>query len=202
MGRNSTARDQLIDSAIGLMHDRGYTAVGIKEICDKAGVKKGSFFHFFPSKRDLALAVLDKQWQSVEEGLLKPAFHKDVPPLERIQNMFLMSYEYQCTNKAIYGQMLGCPFGILAAEMSTQDETLRQKVQFVFDGIAAYFEDALIDVLKENNSLRINPKIRSQALLAYLEGSLLYAKSHNDTAFFKVLADNALLLILNPSKTH
>ena len=202
MGRTSTAKDRLIDSAIGLMHDRGYNAVGIMEICNKAGVKKGSFFHFFSSKRDLALTALDSQWQSVEENVLKPAFHKDIPPLERIQRMFLDSYKYQCTNREEYGRMLGCPFGILAAEMSTQDEMLRQKVQFIFDGIARYFEDALIDVLQENPSLRLNPQIVSQTLIAYLEGSLLFAKAHNDTELFKTLADNALLLVLNHSQVH
>ena len=202
MGRTSTAREQLIDTAIGLMHDRGYNAVGIMEICNKAGVKKGSFFHFFPSKRSLALAVLDTQWHSVVENLLEPAFLKDVPALERIQRMFLMSYEYQCANRERFEHMLGCPFGILAAEMSTQDELLRQKVEFIFDGIARYFEEAIIDVVQENPGLSLNPQISAQSLVAYLEGSLLFAKAHNDTELFKALAASALHLVLNQTQIH
>jgi TetR/AcrR family transcriptional repressor of nem operon len=58
MGRTSDARDRLIESGQGLMHERGFTAVGVSEVCAHAGVNKGSFYHFFPSKQELALAVI------------------------------------------------------------------------------------------------------------------------------------------------
>ena len=37
----------------------GYTAVSVQDICQHAGVNKGSFYYFFPAKRDLVLAVID-----------------------------------------------------------------------------------------------------------------------------------------------
>ena len=50
MGRTSTAKSRLIATAMQLMYVRGYTAVGVHEICTQASVHKGSFYHFFPSK--------------------------------------------------------------------------------------------------------------------------------------------------------
>jgi len=59
MGRTSTAKARLIATAMEIMYIRGYTAVGVHEICTQAGVHKGSFYHFFPSKQALVLAVID-----------------------------------------------------------------------------------------------------------------------------------------------
>ena len=40
-----------------------YGATTIDQICEKAGVKKGSFYYFFESKVELAVAALDEHWQ-------------------------------------------------------------------------------------------------------------------------------------------
>ena len=55
-------RQRLLDTAEKLFYARSYEDVGVQEICREAGVKKGSFYHFFPSKRDLTLAILDDSW--------------------------------------------------------------------------------------------------------------------------------------------
>ncbi|NNF95750.1 MAG: TetR/AcrR family transcriptional regulator, partial [Halobacteria archaeon] len=47
---------RIVDSAKQLMHASSYADVGVAAICEKAEVKKGSFYHFFPSKQELTLA--------------------------------------------------------------------------------------------------------------------------------------------------
>ncbi len=68
-----------------LFHRRGYNAVGLKEICAEAKVNRGSFYNFFPSKRDLVLAVIDAHWESYRDEILEPAFATDylAPDRER-----------------------------------------------------------------------------------------------------------------------
>ncbi len=53
MGRTSDARERIIQSSIELIHYLSYSSVGVNELCEHAGVKKGSFYHYFPSKSDL-----------------------------------------------------------------------------------------------------------------------------------------------------
>lgn len=62
MGRTSTARERLLDAAGTLMRHRGYSGLGVAEICAAAEVKKGSFYHFFDSKQDLTLQAIDAYW--------------------------------------------------------------------------------------------------------------------------------------------
>jgi len=57
MGRVSDARQRLLDATIDLIWQNSYGAVTVDDICERAGVKKGSFYYFFPSKTDLVVAA-------------------------------------------------------------------------------------------------------------------------------------------------
>ena len=77
MPRTSTARERLIDSACQLVHTRSYAATSVEDLCTAAGVQKGSFYHFFPTKHDLVLAAIDRQWATARSEILEPAFAPD-----------------------------------------------------------------------------------------------------------------------------
>ena len=105
MGRTSDAREILIRSAIELIHARSYSSVGVNELCEHAGVKKGSFYHFSPSKRDLTIAALDEVAAWYERDIYRPAFANDLPPLDRIERLFRWVYEYHASLTAASGRM-------------------------------------------------------------------------------------------------
>ena len=46
-GHDTSTRQRLLDAADVLMHERGYEAVGVAELCNAADAKKGSFYFFF-----------------------------------------------------------------------------------------------------------------------------------------------------------
>ena len=60
MHEQAETRQRIIDTARELISARSYHAVGVAEICRQAGAQKGSFYHYFPSKRALALTALDQ----------------------------------------------------------------------------------------------------------------------------------------------
>ncbi len=62
MSRTSTANVRLMAAAIDLMWEESYGAVTIDDICTRAEVKKGSFYYYFTSKADLAVAALEHLW--------------------------------------------------------------------------------------------------------------------------------------------
>src|SRR5271165_2514696 len=79
MGRTSDAKEKLLQVAFDLIWQQSYGAVSVDDICVRAKVKKGSFYHFFPSKSDLAVAAYEEHWQAIRpryDGLFSPL----VPP--------------------------------------------------------------------------------------------------------------------------
>src|SRR5580700_9783537 len=124
MGRTSDAKERLLRVAFDLIWQQSYGSVSVEDICDRAKVKKGSFYYFFPSKSDLAVAAYEEHWQQGRPNYDR-MFSPLVPPLERIENYCKFIIERQREMYEKSGRVLGCPFAAAAAELSTQDEKIR-----------------------------------------------------------------------------
>src|SRR5277367_3712153 len=94
MGRTSNARERLLQVAFELIWEQSYGSVSVDDICERANVKKGSFYYFFPSKSDLAVAAYEKHWQQTRPNYDR-LFSPLSPPLERIENYSKSVYEKQ-----------------------------------------------------------------------------------------------------------
>ncbi len=198
MGRVSDARKRLLEAAVDLIHTRSYTAVGVQEICARAGVQKGSFYHFFPSKRELSLAAIDELWRRIQERVIGPAFSPDLPPLARIERFFEQSAQVQRELMEQTGQVLGCPLGNLALELSTQEPILRERIETLFRAAERQIAATLEEAVRDGSAPGIDPVAGARALFAYMEGVLLVAKTRNDPDYVAELGRNALGLIGAP----
>jgi len=173
-------RQRILEVAKSRFHNRSYADVGIKEICDNAQIQKGSFYHFFPSKRDLVLAVIEDFADDWAHGFVAEAFDPKLQPMERIDYMIDAAYFWQKAAKDLEGHMPGCLFGNLALEISTQDDVLRAKLIAVFRQAKARFQDTLEQAVSKNEIAPLDTERTAEAMLAYLEGLILLAKASND----------------------
>jgi TetR/AcrR family transcriptional repressor of nem operon len=194
MGRNSDARSRLLETAMKLMYTRGYTAVGVQEICEHARVNKGSFYHFFPSKRALVLAVIDAYGQRVRD-LWQDAMAVDGSLLERMQRVFACACDAQHNLAETSGQMYGCPIGNLALELSCLDEGIRQRLRETFADWADAIEHMLRLTIANGDLPAIDTTTTAQTIVAYFEGVLMLAKIQNDPKVVKQLAQGAVYLV-------
>jgi TetR/AcrR family transcriptional repressor of nem operon len=173
-------RERILSIARELFHGNNYADVGIKQICDAAKVQKGSFYHFFPSKRDLALAVIEDMAQDWAHGFVHEAFDQQLPPMERLDYLIDAAYYWQKAAKDIEGRMPGCLFGNLVLEVSTRDDVLRAKLSAVFDRTQVRFRDTLDQAVAEGAIAPLDTDLTASAMLAFLEGIILLAKSRNE----------------------
>src|ERR1700733_12505245 len=97
-------KQKLIDTALELIWKSSYGSVSVDDICKRADVKKGSFYHFFPSKIDLAIAAMEQSYQTI-----KPAydtiFSPETPALERFDRLADFVYEAQQKSATKYGRV-------------------------------------------------------------------------------------------------
>jgi TetR/AcrR family transcriptional repressor of nem operon len=180
MSKHLDTRGRILAVAKERFHARSYADVGIQEICSSAGVQKGSFYHFFPSKRDLVMAVIDEFAEDWANGFVAEAFDPALPPMERIDYLLDAAYFWQKSVKDMHGRMPGCIFGNLALEVSTQDEVLRAKLLAVFTKAKRRFEETLVEAIEQGVIPSLHVSLTAEAMLAYLEGMILIAKAEND----------------------
>lgn len=78
------SKRRLLDAAFRVIRSRGFSATRVEDICEAAGVSKGSFFHHFQSKEDLALEAA-AHWNAVTGELFRNApYHAVADPLDRL----------------------------------------------------------------------------------------------------------------------
>ena len=78
------SKTRLLEAAIKLVRTKGYNATRVEDVCAEAGVTKGSFFHHFKTKDDLALAAVE-HWKQSAGALFEHAdYHLAPDPFDRI----------------------------------------------------------------------------------------------------------------------
>jgi TetR/AcrR family transcriptional repressor of nem operon len=185
---------RILESAKELIHASSYADVGVAAICQKANVKKGSFYHFFPSKQDLTLAVIDNYYADFKENIINEAFDPALAPLERIARFMALSIEMQVKIHQQTGHVFGCPIGNLATEVSTQHELLRSRLDRQFDKLLVLFREALQQALDNGEVSGIDVEATARGILALFEGGMLLAKTHNDPQVLRQLLPAAAQL--------
>ncbi|MGV3773925.1 MAG: TetR/AcrR family transcriptional regulator [Verrucomicrobiales bacterium] len=184
MGRVSNAKERLMEAVGELIWTGSYGATTIDQICEKAGVKKGSFYYFFESKAELAQIAIETEWK-VKRAELDAIFSPTVPPLERLQNYCNFALKWQSELQCKCGCVLGCPLFSLGSEISTQEEGLRETIKAIFDLKRKYLETAIRDAAAQGLVNVSDPASKARMLFSYYEGLLTEARIQNDLDLLK-----------------
>jgi len=183
-----------MDAAHALIWGYSYGAVTIEAICQRAKVKKGSFYYFFDSKADLAVAAINAWWDE-RRALVGVIFAPEVPPLERISRYLAFVVERQLQVHQETGQVLGCPLFTLGSEISTQDERLRSLVQEIMLTGARLFEAAIREAQLAGEIDNTDASLKARQLWGFYEGTLTRARIENNPALLHNLVSDALALV-------
>lgn len=190
MGRPSDARERLIAATLDLIRREGYPGVTVDAVCVLAEAKKGSFYHFFPSKDDLVVEALDWHWQN-RRPRLDALFSPTVPPLERLRRYFEFVYHNQLELKAKYGRFIGCLWSTVGATVNEQSPRVRDKVRSVLAAYERYYERALLDAQAHGEVQIDDVPGKAGTLFAFMEGVLGAARISNDPEIVRNLGRDA-----------
>jgi len=194
MGRVSNNRSKLMDAVLELIWSCSYGSTTIDQICDKAGVRKGSFYYYFESKSDLAVTAMQAQWEKVRaesDSLFSPT----VPPLQRLKNYFDMGFRFQSEIKQKYGHVLGCPLFSLGAEVCTQEQALQKKIQEILGYKLKYLESAIRDAHASGLIDAPDAATKARMIHAYYEGLLTQARIQDDIEVLRDASPGAFAIL-------
>jgi TetR/AcrR family transcriptional regulator, transcriptional repressor for nem operon len=186
-----------MDAALNLIWEESYGSVTIDDICKRAEVKKGSFYYFFSSKSELAVAALEHLWVEESKPRMDAMFSPSSNPLVRITAYMEHMYQFQAEVKAKHGKVLGCPVISVGSETCTCEEenAVGEKIRELFARKRRYYESAIRDAVAEGLIEDCNPAERATALSGLIEGILMQARIMNDPEVLRSLPELALRIL-------
>ncbi len=190
-----TTKDKLIDTAVTLFAMKGFNNTGIAEILTQVGVPKGSFYHYFKSKEDLGLAVIDHYGDVLCKGLATSLQTSQGAPLVRLRQYFDEALAY-------FGEHFGrcnCLLGNLGQELALQSDTMRAAIGRHYLRVEMLIADCLTEA-KANGELAssADETLLARQLFAAWEGCLVRAKLAQTTQPLRELLDLYFGQVLKP----
>lgn len=180
-------RSHILNAAFLEIYKRGFNGVGVRDLASKADVTIGAFFHHFPTKNDVAYAIVD---EIIHTGILE----RWITPLAAYKNP--LAGILKCFKNTFEGWpdelvALGCPLNNLTQELSGSDEAMKAKTQAVLKDWIAKTRIHL-QRAKEGGYLRKNVDTQELAefIVTFQEGTFAMGKAMNDRRIFDSMYKN------------
>lgn len=166
-------RSEIIRIGTDLISRQGFNATGIDAVLKEAAVPKGSFYHYFKSKEEFGLAVLEQFAERFEQRLDTFINDEEVSPLDRIRNFLETGLTRVSQNQC----SRGCLIGNLGQEMADLNERFRARLDEVFGMWKERFAACLAEA-QQRGELSRSPDAHMLAgfILSGWEGAILRAK--------------------------
>lgn len=173
-------KEKLLQTAIGLIWQSNYHRVGVNDICERAGVTKGSFYHYFDSKAELFVAASRYYWEAMKQTM-DGIFSPSLPPLEQLERLIGFIIQKQQEMPQDGNPVSGCPFFTSGAQAGTGEEAVREAARAMADKGACYTV-ALARNLRAGGYLMgdASPEQTGRLLQQYVQGLLLYGRVYHD----------------------
>ena len=192
----NTTKQKLIDTAWELLWTSSYGAVSVDDICKAAGVKKGSFYHFFPSKVDLAIASMEETFATIKPEYDR-IFSPGNPPLQRFSDLAEHMIAGQEDAAKRYGRVCGCPCISLGSEIAGQESGVRQAFDLILGRKQRYYENAIRDLIADGSvPADTDAKAKAEELSTFIIGQLTVARIQNDLGALKRTLKTGMLQVL------
>lgn len=173
------SKTRILNAALSVFRTKGYTATRVEDICEAAGLTKGSFFHHFSTKEELAIAAAD-YWSEVTSALFAGApYHQPADPLERV----LAYVDFR--KMILQGELpeFTCLVGTMTQEVYGTHPEIREACNASISGHAATLVPDIEEAMRKYG---ISSDLTAESLALFtqaaIQGAFILAKAKNDAA--------------------
>jgi TetR/AcrR family transcriptional repressor of nem operon len=173
------SKTRFLHAALHVIRAKGYSATRIEDICDIAGLTKGSFFHHFDSKEALALDAADYWIESTGVVFASAPYRNHADPLDR-----LLAY-IDFRKAQLMGQLLDvtCLSGTMVQEVYDTHPALREVCKRSITGHAAILVPDIEEAIRQRD---MQPEWTAESLALYtqasIQGAFILAKATRGVA--------------------
>jgi TetR/AcrR family transcriptional regulator, transcriptional repressor for nem operon len=169
-------REKLVRAAERLMLRDGYSATRVDDVISKAGLSKGSFYHFFDSKESLGLAAMEHYYADRVGRLAAGTFAAETDPLRRAHG-FLEHASKVVTDL----WKTGCLLANLAADAAGSSRVVSNTLKKRTSELRAL----LVDLLSPFATPEATAADLADQFLVCIEGSIVLARIYDDPAYLR-----------------
>lgn len=179
-------RRKVLDVAEAAFQEKGYHATSLGDLMKAAGVTGGALHHHFPTKKAIALAVIEERVAAaVEETWIHPV-SAATSARDGVRGVFAAIAD----ELDAQGFVRGCPLNNLAHELSLADPDLRAAM----DGIFAGWRDAISEKARRDRERGIegaatDPEQFAALAVATYSGAMSMAKTAQDAGVLRVCGE-------------
>jgi TetR/AcrR family transcriptional regulator, transcriptional repressor for nem operon len=172
---DESTRERLIAAALKLFGEKGYQSTSVADVQRESDCHSGSFYHFFPTKQALLLAVLERYRTGIVPMLIEPAWAKVSDPIERIFALLARYRMLLDMSRCVYG----CPIGSLALELHEPDPEVRELLAGNFTGWIDQIENCLVEARRVLGR-DLDTRRAASFVLTIMEGGVMQARTYRD----------------------
>lgn len=194
MTATTDTRERILEAALELFCRRSFHAVGTQDICVAAGVNKGSLYHFFPSKLDIAVATIERFGESVRQEQATIA-SSSWSPAAKLRGIFDLERGMADRHLRTYGAVYGCIVGNMAFELAAEHEPIRKAIATTYEGWAGVVAPILSDLIAAGIIPPCEPLPAARTVISFLNGIVLSARIVNDPVEITRCAERVWLLL-------
>lgn len=198
ISKDST-RSALLQTGARIIREKGYNHAGLQEILQMSGVPKGSFYHFFASKEDFGMAIIDCDAEAHDQEMERYFGNVSLSPLEKLRHYFAA----KCEGFESLRCREGCLLGNLGQELADQNETFRLRIEAFF----AHWRSQLANQLAQAQAAgeipaHLEPNQLADFLVNSWEGALMQMKVRKDSTPLHIFMDLIFGTLLPIQQTH
>jgi TetR/AcrR family transcriptional regulator, transcriptional repressor for nem operon len=173
-----TSKEKLIRAARNLMLAKGYPVTSVDEIIDAAGVSKGSFYHHFDSKEELALTAMHEFLADGAALMMNGPFRDIADPrkraiafLKHVESITLRLWNH------------GCLLVMFSVELAGTSPRVREETSAVLLSLIDRVGAILRPLTKEGGgTMPMTASAMANMYMALIDGSLVYARATGDSS--------------------
>jgi TetR/AcrR family transcriptional repressor of nem operon len=173
------SKTKLLQAALHVIRSKGYSATRIEDVCEAAGLTKGSFFHHFDTKQALALAAADYWIEGTGALFASAPFHAPADPVDR-----LLAY-VDFRKALLLGELADftCLIGTMVQEIYDTHPAIREVCNRSISGHAATLIPDIEEAIRQRG---IEPNWTAESLALYtqaaIQGAFILAKAKRGAA--------------------
>ena len=194
--RGADTRKSILDVSLNLFSQNGYDATSVAEICQQAQVSKGAFYHHFPSKQELFLALMET-WLETVDGFFQIAGQSAETVPQAFENMAKISGGLF---DALEG---GFPILLEFWTQASRHPAVWERAVAPYQRYLDYFSAMIQSGIDEGSFMsQVDPKLAARMLTSIVMGLMLQAAFHPVGANWQDVTLFGIKMIINGMRSE